>query len=86
MSKIIELMSAKDIRETLEGLPCPICTEGFSDSLLYDLQVAVITELIQRFGTLDISEAPKLEDAWWSVLENVAVIDYEMKYYEDMEE
>ena len=54
MSKIIELMSAKDIRETLEGLPCPICTKGFSDRSLYDLQVAVITELIQRFGTLDI--------------------------------
>jgi hypothetical protein len=86
MSKIIELMSAEDIREILEGLPRPICTAGFSDAGLYQLQLTVLTELNSRFCTLDAEKAPKLEDAWWAALEWQAVVNYGMSYYEDIED
>lgn len=86
MSKMLALMSAKDMRETLEGLPCPICTKSVSSTQLIQLQLDTLCELLTRFGTLDAEEAPKLEAAWWEAIEKTAVVDYELPYYEDMED
>lgn len=86
MSKLIDFMTEQEIRETLEGLPCPICTEGVSGTNLMALQLEVLFTLNLRFGTLDTEEAPKLEAAWWEELEKGAINDYSMSYYEDLED
>ena len=86
MSKMLKIMSAKDMRETLEGLPCPICTKSVSNTQLIQLQLDTLCELLTRFETLDEYEAPKLGDARWEAIEKTAVVDYALPYYEDMED
>lgn len=86
MSKLIDFRTEQEIRETLEGFPCPICTEGVSGTNLMALQLEVLFTLNLRFGTLDTEEEPDLEDAWWMELEKGAINDYSMSYYEDLED
>jgi hypothetical protein len=86
MSKMLEIMSAKDLREVLEGLHCPICTESASNTQLIQLQLDALSELLTHFGTLDVEELPKLEYAWWGYVERIAVVEYGLPYYEDQED
>ena len=78
-------MTAQDVREILEGLPCPICTKGVSDDDLDKLITDVDFELYNRFGSSDTSSNDKIDCAWWEVLERTAINDYGMIYYEDIE-
>ena len=83
MSKMLDIMSAQSMRETLEGLPRPICTKRVSSKQLIQLQLDTLCELLKRFGTLDEEEAPTLEAAWRETLERQAVVNYGLKYYKD---
>lgn len=78
-------MTAKEIRETLEGLPCPICTKGVTDEQLEQLNKDINAELCSRFGTSDTTSSDKVAIAWWSSLESLAIEEYGMMYYEDIE-
>lgn len=78
-------MTPQEIRETLEGLPCPICTKGATDEQLEQLNKDIDVELYSRFGTSDTTASDKVAIAWWSALESFAIEEYGMMYYEDIE-
>lgn len=77
---------ATEIRGSLEGLPCPICTKGITDQQLCELSKQIDNNLLLRFGTCDVKTNDKVNCAWWEELENIALGEYNMQYYEDMEE
>lgn len=74
-----------ELRECLEGMPCPICTKNVSDEDLKKLAYDIDTMVLSRFGTNNLSY-PKVNYGWWEALEHLAVSEYGMEYYEDMEE
>lgn len=70
------------LRECLEGLPCPICTKNVSDEDLKKLADDIYSRMLSRFGANNLS----WNIGWLEALEHLAVSEYGMKYYKDMEE
>lgn len=79
-------MDAKEMRELLEGLPCPFCTDNVTDETLDDISEELELEMKpwyewKRNG--DVT-ADKVEEKWWEELENIAV-EKGIPYYEDLD-
>lgn len=78
-------MNATELRDYLESLPCPFCTEGFTDkqlngiAMVLDLEMQDVREW-ERNGdcTHDAVEEYELE-----TLERLCIAAG-MKYYEDL--
>ena len=75
---------ADEIRWALEGMPCPICTMDYSDEVMVKIHDDVKKQLLLTLGTCDTS-IEDVEDAWWREVEEFAVMEYKMPYYEDMD-
>ena len=78
-------MNAQELREYLESLPSPFCTEGFTDEQLDDIAMDLEVEMRdirewEREGscTHDAAEEWELE-----TLEKLCIAAG-MKYYEDL--
>lgn len=93
-------------RELLEGLPCPICTDGVTDEQMQKLADSVEAEVRDRYPEIadkmfelwkkgDEMSYEELEllyceyfradELWWELLEQYAIVDLGMEYYEDMD-
>ena len=93
-------------RELLEGLPCPICTDGVTDEQMQELADSVEAEVRDRYPEIadkmfelwkkgDEMSYEELEllyyeyfradELWWELLEQYAIVDLGMEYYEDMD-
>lgn len=75
----------QEIKECLEGMPCPMCTEGISDSILLNIHKEIQETLEFEFGKNFNMEDDKVSQFWWEQLELIAR-RYNIPYYEDMEE
>lgn len=73
------------MRAILMSLPCPICPNNVSDEQLIQLCKDIDTELESRFGTSDTKSSDRIDEAWWEALEYLAINEYNMQYYEDMQ-
>lgn len=76
---------AQEIRHSLEGLPCPICTKGVPDNVLritYDLLEDIVRE---RFDAPMDFNNDNMSYYWWEQLEKEALA-LGMEYYEDLED
>ena len=83
--------SPAEIRMILESLPSPISSDNVTNDQMVSLIKDIDSELYQRFGTTDLDsmnnyEKDKLDEAWWDILEHLAISEYGMKYYEDIDE
>lgn len=75
-----------ELRAVLDSLPCPICSDGCSDEELKKLAADIDHTLTARFGTADTGGNDKISQAWWEVLEDLALTSYNMKYYEELDD
>lgn len=81
------LADAKDLRHCLEGLPCPICTGGYTDEQLYELYKELDDIMQANFGSTyktNTELEDKIQAAWWKYLEELA-LERGMQYYEDLD-
>ena len=75
---------ADNIRNSLEGMPCPICTVDFSDEDMIDINNCIENMVKQRFNINEIDfDDEEQDEAWWEELEKYA-LEKGMIYYEDM--
>lgn len=75
---------ADNIRDCLEDMPCPICTIGFSDEDMIDINDCIENMVKQRFNIEEIDfDDEDQSEAWWEELEEYA-LEKGMIYYEDM--
>jgi hypothetical protein len=75
---------ADNIRGCLEDMPCPICTIGFSDEDMIDINDCIENMVKQRFNINEIDfDDEDQSEAWWEELEEYA-LEKGMIYYEDM--
>ena len=93
-------------RELLEGLPCPICTDGVTDEQMQELADSVEAEVRDRYPeiadkmfelwkkTEEMSneelellycECFRADELWWELIEQYAIVNIGMEYYEDMD-
>ena len=80
-------MTTKELRETLETLPCPFCTKDIEDDVLEDIIFDTDVEMKDYF--LQVRDGSiskdKYNEIWWRTLEQLAN-KYKIPYYEDFEE
>jgi hypothetical protein len=72
----------QEIKECLEGMPCPMCTEGISDSTLLNIHKELQETLEFEFGENFNMEDDKVSQFWWETLERIAR-QKGIGYYED---
>lgn len=93
-------------RELLEGLPCPICTDGVTDEQMQELADSVEAEVRDRYPEIadkmfelwkkeeEMSneeldflscECFRADELWWELIEQYAIEEMGMDYYEDMD-
>ena len=77
-------MTASEVRECLEGLPCPICTAKLEDNDLERILEEVDAALTSRFGVCLLAASDKVDAAWWEELERAA-LEAGGVYYEDLD-
>lgn len=79
-------MTVSFIRNYLETLPCPICTKNVSDDKIQNLinDVTESTLHICKVKELDFNNE-EIDECFFSELEEYAITEYKMPYYEDME-
>lgn len=77
---------ANDIKQSLEGLPCPICTDNMTRKQLVELYDELAREIKACLGikVLDFDNE-RCSELWWEWLEKYALQDYGCRYYEDIE-
>lgn len=76
---------AHEIRSSLEGLPCPICTKDVPDNVLVILN-NVLDDMVQEHFCAEMDfENEKMSSFWWGNLERLA-LDFGMEYYSEMED
>lgn len=79
-------MNASEIRNLLEGLPCPFYTKGFSDERLLKILKEAEDTVKHRFDVSDIDfKNEDMDDAWWEELERECVAQG-MPYCEDIDD
>lgn len=78
-------MTVSFIRDYLETLPCPICTKDVSDDDIQKMinDVNESTMRILKVKHLDFHNED-VDETWFSELEEYAIKEYKMPYYEDM--
>ena len=78
-------MNKRELRETLESMPCPFCTDNIDndtlDQILFDLNI-VMKDWLGWYKQGDITK-DKYNEQWWKHLEMLAC-KYRIPYYEDL--
>lgn len=78
-------MTAKELREYLESMPCPFCTEGVTDGELETISASLEIEMKpildwQKDGTISNDKAAEYET---EILERLCSL-HDIPYYEDL--
>lgn len=73
---------AEEIRQSLEGMPCPMDTRDYSDSMMLKINKELENEMQFEFGTTYDMEDDKVDQFWWETLERIAR-QKGIRYYED---
>lgn len=74
------------VRDYLETLPTPICTDTVTDKQINQLvkDVNEATKQICKTTVIDLNNE-EIEETWFNELEEYSISIYKMQYYEDME-
>lgn len=78
-------MTAKELRDYLESLPCPFCTEGVSDGELETISANLELEMLdilqwEKDGSISHDRASEYET---EILERLCC-EHDIPYYEDL--
>ena len=78
-------MTAEELREYLESMPCPFCTEGITDEELETISASLEIEMRdilqwEKDGSISHDKAAEYET---EILENLCSL-HDIPYYEDL--
>lgn len=79
-------MTAAELRELLESLPCPFCTDNVTDETLDEISNEVEIEMEDWYdwNKDGVINSDKLDEVWWETLERI-VCQHNIPYYEDLD-
>ena len=78
-------MTAEELREYLESMPCPFCTEGITDGELETISASLEIEMrdilqLEKDGSISHDKAAEYET---EILEKLCKY-FDIPYYEDL--